>query len=219
MSKGTEATLATVEYFLNYAVSNPDSRIRFIASEMILQTISDAAYLVYPNARSRMGRYHFLSNKDRKLFNGLGPLLVLAKIIKNVMLSAAESEVGALCINAREDVPIRTTLVKMGHLQPATPLTTDNNIAKEILNGTLKQKRSKSIDMCINWLKNRVARKQFTVNWEPGKHNLADYPSKHHPGSHHQKVRAIYLYNEHKSPKTMQACIKIIDSELTRDRR
>jgi len=33
----------------------------------------------------------FLGNKDRKLFNG--SLLVLAKIIKNIMSSAAESEV------------------------------------------------------------------------------------------------------------------------------
>jgi len=81
-SKETEATLAVVEHFLNYAASNPDGRIRYIASEMILQTISDAAYLVCPNARSRMGGYHFLGNKDRKLFNN-GSLLVLAKIIKN----------------------------------------------------------------------------------------------------------------------------------------
>jgi len=83
---------------------------------MILQTISDAAYLVCPNARRRMEGYPFLGNKDRKLFNG--PLLVLAKIIKNVMASAAESEVGALCMNARADVPIRTTLIEMGHPQP-----------------------------------------------------------------------------------------------------
>ena len=216
-SKGTEATLAAVEYFLNYAASNPDARIRYIASEMILQAISDAAYLVCPNARSRMGGYHFLGNKDRKLFNG--PLLVLAKIIKNVMSSAAESEVGALYINAREDAPIRTTLIEMGHPQPATPLTTDNNTAEGILNGTLKQKRSKSIDMRFNWLKDRVARKQFTVTWEPGKYNLADYPSKHHLGSHHRNVRPIYLYNEHTSPTTMQGCINIIDRGLTRDRR
>ena len=110
----------------------------------------------------------------RKLFNG--SLLVLAKIIKNIMSSAAESEVGDLYMNAREDVPIRTTLIEMGHPQPAAPLTTDNNTAKGILNGTLKQKRSKSINMRFNWLKYRVARKQFTVRWEPGKYNLADYP-------------------------------------------
>jgi len=64
---------------------------------MILQTIYDAAYLVCPKARNRMGGYYFLGNKDRTLFNG--PLLVLAKIIKNVMESATESEVGAIYIN------------------------------------------------------------------------------------------------------------------------
>ena len=35
-SKGTEATLVVVEYSLNYAASNPDGRILYIASEMIL---------------------------------------------------------------------------------------------------------------------------------------------------------------------------------------
>ena len=35
-SKGVEATLAAVEYFLNYAASNPDGRICYIASEIIL---------------------------------------------------------------------------------------------------------------------------------------------------------------------------------------
>ena len=102
-------------------------------------------------------------------------------------------------------------IVILGHPQPATPLTTDNNTAEGILNGTIKQKRSKSIDMRFNWLKDRVARKQFTVHWEPGKYNLADYPSKHHAGKHHRKVRDIYLYNEQRSPSTMQGCVRIMD--------
>ena len=112
---------------------------------MILQTIYDAAYLNCPKARSRMGGYHFLSNKASTLFND--PLLVLAKIIENVMGSAAESEVGALYINAQVALPIQTCLIDMGHPQPPTPLTTDNVTAKGILAGTIKQKRSKSIDM------------------------------------------------------------------------
>ena len=70
-SKGSEATLAAIQYFLNYAASNPDGRIRYTTSEMILQTISDATYLVCPKARSRMGGYHFLDNKNRTLFNSM----------------------------------------------------------------------------------------------------------------------------------------------------
>ena len=61
---------------------------------MFLKFISDVAYLVCPKAGSRMGGYHVLGNKDRTLFNG--PLLVLAKMKKDVMGSAAESKVGAL---------------------------------------------------------------------------------------------------------------------------
>ena len=111
-SKGTEATLASIEYFLKYAAINPDGRIRYTTNKIILQTISDAAYLVCPKARSPIGGYHFLGNKDRELFNG--PLLVLAKIIKNVMGSAAESEVGALSINAQAALPIRQYVIETG---------------------------------------------------------------------------------------------------------
>ena len=77
---GTEATLAATKHFLNYATSNPNVEIIYRASDMILQTHSDAAYLVAPKSRSRMARYHFLGDRNRVTFNG--PILVLAKIIK-----------------------------------------------------------------------------------------------------------------------------------------
>ena len=60
---------------------------------------SDATYLVAPKARSRAAGYHYLENKDGKLFNR--PIYVLAKIIKAVMSSAAEAECGRLYINAQ----------------------------------------------------------------------------------------------------------------------
>ena len=104
----------------------------------------------------------------------------------------------------------------MGHPQLATPLTTDNITAEGIMNGTLKQKRSKSIDMRFNWLKDRVKRKQFAVTWAPGKYNLADYPTKHHSARHHRRVRPIYLYIKNKSPKTMQGCIEILKEDWNR---
>jgi hypothetical protein len=65
---------------------------------MIIQADSDAAYLVCAEARSRTGGHIFLRNLKETQFNG--PVLVLAKIIKNVMGSAAEAEVGALYIVA-----------------------------------------------------------------------------------------------------------------------
>ena len=38
--------------------------------------------------------FHFLGEKDGKLFNG--PIIVLVKVIRNVMASAAEAEIGGL---------------------------------------------------------------------------------------------------------------------------
>ena len=42
-TKGTEATLAAVEHFLNYMASNPSPKLQFRASDMILHVESDAA--------------------------------------------------------------------------------------------------------------------------------------------------------------------------------
>ena len=207
-ANGTEATLAATRYFLNYAASNPNGQIIYRASDMILRIDSDAAYLVRPEARSRAGGYHYLGSKDGTLFNG--PILVLAKIIKNVMASAAEAEVAGIYLNATEAVSERNCLIEMGHPQPPTPIKTDNTTARGIITGTIKQKRSKAIDMRFYWLKDRFEQKQFDYVWGPGIENLADYPTKHHSGKHHSTVRPIYLYIKNKSPKTIQGCVELL---------
>eukprot|EP00536_Pseudo-nitzschia_multiseries_P001199 jgi/Psemu1/180551/e_gw1.15.67.1 len=127
------------------------------------------------------------------------------------MASAAEAEVASLFLNAREALPIRQCLIELGHPQPANPLKTYNNTAEGILNGTIKQKRSKPIDMRFYWLRDRAKQGQSNIFWEPGKHNLANYPTKHHPaGSHHKKVRSIYLYKSD-SLRTIQGCIELLN--------
>ena len=54
-----------------------------------------------------------------------GAVLNIAQIIKIVMTSATEAEIGAMFINAREAVPQQMTLVEMGHPQPRTPMQTE----------------------------------------------------------------------------------------------
>jgi hypothetical protein len=117
---GTQATLQATIHFLNYAACNPKAEIKFRASDMILKTHSNAAYLVAPQTRSRTTGYHFLTNTTQTLHND--PILVLAKVIRNVMASAAEAEVIGLFMNAQETVPIRQCLLDLGHPQPPTPL-------------------------------------------------------------------------------------------------
>ena len=79
-TNATNATMAATKYFLNYAACNQDAAIRYQESDMILYVVSDAAYLVCPKARSRAGGYHYMGNKDGKLFNEA--VFVLEKVIK-----------------------------------------------------------------------------------------------------------------------------------------
>ena len=63
--------------------------------------------------------------------------------------------------------------------------------------------------MRFYWLKDRVEQGQFKIFWEPGDENWADYFTKHHPPSHHIKVRPVYLM-EKSSPSDLQGCVDLI---------
>jgi hypothetical protein len=54
--------------------------------------------------------------------------------MKNVMSSAAEAELGALYLNAKETVYLRQILHEIGHYQPPTPIQTDNTTAEGVVN-------------------------------------------------------------------------------------
>jgi hypothetical protein len=148
-TRNTQA--AALEYFLNYCATHPEAEIIYGASDMILTIDSDAAYQVAAKSRSRASIYHYLGNLDGKLFDGA--IFILAKNIKAVMQSAAEAECGGLYMNANEAVPMRITLEELDHPQPATPIRTDNSTADVgIMNKTVKQKQSKSMDRRFYWL-------------------------------------------------------------------
>ena len=211
-NNATTTTEAAVRHFLDYAHCNPNAELIFWGSDMILQTDSDAAYLVMPNAQSRAGGYHFLGSKDRTLFNAA--FYVLAWVIKNVMGSAMEAEIAAMYENAQKIIKFRQTLSDMGHPQPPTLIWTDNHTACGIVNGTMKQERSKAIYMRYHWIKQRTNEaNKFVIKWAPGIYNLANYPTKHHPASHHRIVQPIFLLIKGKSPTTMKGCNKILAGE------
>jgi hypothetical protein len=132
------------------------------------------------------------TTKDKKLTNGA--ILIISKVLKHVMSSAAEAEIGAFFINAKEGAVLRTTLEELGHKQPPTPMETDNTTATGYSNGTIKQKRTKAMDMRFYWIKDRVKKGQFNVYWGPGFQNLADYFTKHHSPAHHKRIRDVYIH-------------------------
>jgi hypothetical protein len=107
------------------------------------------------------------------------------------MSSALEADLGALFYIAQDACSIRVTLEELGHPQPA--IQKDNKCAKGIANDTVKQRRSKAMDMRFYWIRDRIEQGQFIVHWKPGNTNQADYLTKHHPPAHHQAMRNMYL--------------------------
>jgi hypothetical protein len=117
-----------------------------------------------------------------------------ASIIKAVMSSAAEAEIGSLYTNARKGVEERNILEEMGHPQPPTPVQTDDSTADGIINSRVQPKRTKAMDMRFHWLRDRgVNQHQFRFYWRPGSLHRGDYWTKHHPASHHRQMRSEIL--------------------------
>jgi hypothetical protein len=215
-SKGTEATARACTQLLNYAATHPDAVIHYTASDMQLKLHSDASYLSEPEARSRAGGFHYLGNNQPIIASdppepANGAILVVSNIMKMVVASAAEAELGALFFNGQEATTLRTTLLELGYPQPPTPMQTDNVTAAGIANSTVKQRRSKAVDMRFYWIRDRVRQGQFLIHWKPGTDNYADYFTKHHPTSHHRRIRSQYLRNRHRP--TANAIPKLARSE------
>ena len=109
------------------------------------------------------------------------------------MASTMEAEFAALYMNARESVAIRNILETHGHKQQPTMLQTDSATAEGILNKKMQPKQTKAMDMRFHWLGDRQQQKHINIFWKPGILNLGDYHTKHHPASHHQKIRTQYV--------------------------
>jgi hypothetical protein len=78
---------------------------------MIFHIHSDASYLSESESKSRAGGFFSMGNttkNDKKLTNGA--ILIIRKVLKHVMASAAEAEIGAVFINAKAGAVLRTTL-------------------------------------------------------------------------------------------------------------
>ena len=141
-----------------------------------------------------------MGNNARRPVLHNGAILNPTHIIKHVATSAADAEIGAAFINCKEAIPIRITLTEMGYPQPATKVTLDNTTAVNFISKTLKQRRTKTIDMRYYWLQDQADLKQFNFVWEKGENNKADYFTKHHPPGHHQAVRSMYVNHTTHSP-------------------
>jgi hypothetical protein len=173
---------------------------------MILHLHSDASYLSKVEARSRAGDIFFLSSPLANPTRAPEPadpppptngaLHIFSSIMPMVLFSATEAKLGTLFYNTKDACVLHTTtLSEICHPQPATPIQTDNAVAAGITNDTVKQHRSKAINMQFYWIKDHVKNGEFLIHWRKGIDNVADYFTKHHSPSHHRlMLRSHYLH-------------------------
>ena len=102
------------QQIMDYLASQEPAVLTYRKSDMILAVHSNASYLNEEDAQSRSGGHHFLAENVPFPVNN-GAIHNVAKIIKGVMSSAAEAELGAMYINARKAVKERIILQEMGN--------------------------------------------------------------------------------------------------------
>jgi hypothetical protein len=100
-AKPTQKKIETVKQLLGYCVTQEEAIITFMASKMILCIHSDAGYCNEKNSSSWARGHFFLSNNEQFPPNS-GAIMTNATIVKAVVLSAAEAELGVLFLNAKE---------------------------------------------------------------------------------------------------------------------
>jgi hypothetical protein len=121
-----------------------------------------------------------------------GAVLTITQIIKAVMSSAAETEIGAFYINCWEAVPACHTLEFLGHPQPPTLIQTNNTMALGIVTNNV-MKKLKAMDMKYHWLWDRISQKQFQHYWALGNKNKGNYLTKHNAPVHHEAMQSTFL--------------------------
>ena len=109
-ASATEQTTSAIKQILDYVATYPNDGITYRSSDIILAAHPDAGFNNESKARSRAGAHIFLSeNAPTPEWNGA--ILTIAQIIKFLMSSAAEAELCALYITAKEMVAICQTLI------------------------------------------------------------------------------------------------------------
>jgi hypothetical protein len=208
-TKATERTMERCTQLLDYLAYHSEAKVRFYASDMIMNIHSDASYLSETKSRSRTCGHFFMwwLPRDDAPIRINGAFHVSTNIIRFVVASAAEAELGALFHNCQTGIIFRKILDDMGHPQPKTPVHCDNATAVGIANNTVKRQRSRSMEMRFFWISDKCAQDMYALHWHPGQENLADYQSKHHTGAHHTKVRPWYLH-EPNSPRELPRALR-----------
>jgi hypothetical protein len=115
------------------------------------------------------------------------PILNVCSTIPIVCAAVSEAEYAAVFANCQVAVDERSMLASLGYPQPPTCVLCDNECAIGLALETVRPKKSKSIDLRLDWVRDRVRQGQFLVKFVAGKDNLADFFTKSLP---------VWLFNQ-----------------------
>ena len=120
-SAPTQNDMVKLDRLLQYASTHRNNGIRFYASNMVYNMLSDASYLCRPRTRSVYGLVAYLGQDE--WING--PVYCASKMISCVVASVAEAELAGGFQSAQIGVQHRNTLQDFGYPQPHTYDITD----------------------------------------------------------------------------------------------
>jgi hypothetical protein len=187
----TKSSLAATERFLQYAKQYQNSYVEISASDMQLQAHSDASYNSEAGGKSRAAGILYFSVNPNGSLNGI--IDVFSTVIKTVCSAVAEAEYASLFLTGHAATSLRHTLIDLGYPQGTTEIICDNTCAVGIANQSIKQKRSKAIDMRYHWIRDQVEQQKMRIIWKPGKDNFADHFTKAQPVWYHKLNRHLFV--------------------------
>ncbi len=111
---------------------------------MVINIHFDASYLSELKTQSRACGLFFMGAlpKDGEPIKLNGSFHTLCSILRFVVASAAEAELGALILNCQEGTMFNSTLEDLDHPQPKISVHCDNVTIVGILKNTIKRQRS-----------------------------------------------------------------------------
>ena len=151
--------------------------LSILPSDMVLIVMSDASFHSRPGSKSVAGGHHFLGRRnDPYFFNA--PTHTIPVTIPVVCAAVSEAEYAGVFANCQIACEERLILEFFGYPQPPALVLCDNECAIGLATETVRPKKSKSIDLRLDWVRDRVRQGQFLVDHIPGKQLLADFFTK-----------------------------------------
>ena len=137
-----------------------EAKVRYRASDMIMNIHSDMSYLSEPYCG------HFFMGSTPKNCEPIfinGAFYVNTTIMRFIVASAVEAELGALFRNCQDGIIFRLTLSNLRHPQPKTPVHCDNATAVGIASNTVKRQRSRAMEMRFFLIGDKVSQKMYDI--------------------------------------------------------